>query len=488
MSSKRVKQELVDRFYIGIVENNIDPKRKGRIKVRIERLHGKLNSVNFIPTDDLPWANPSLTSGGGSFGVPSINKIVYVSHIEGDYYSPEYWRSEHYNINLQEKVESLDDDGYINFYAVTYNDKHQYYHEKNKGVVFDFVKSNLTMRENGDIQMNLRDNNSKLFLGTEDASQQAMLGNHWMDWFDEFVQNLLGSKGGPYLGNMGAPIIPNPGMIEVLNKYLALRETFLSDHVFIVDDMRVKQQNRLFDLDQDDDNYNDENLEQRQNAPSRGYQPQDRNPSADAPCVDDIPPNIYSENLPSSKLPDNPTNDDIKKTIKPFSDPTLNNGELPIEQLTISKYLLNIFPEDSDERKYLIDAAAISLDLFLDDYHANKDSDMPKITTVKGYQNLNRQKNIREQYPIIAPIPGKDPFGFANQVELWFSVKRSNIELTNNLIKLIKTKILRPNATPQEKTLNWLLKNGHKYKWTLAGRTSTGNIQWWHWLYDPTIV
>jgi hypothetical protein len=486
MASKKVKQELVDRYYIGVVEDNVDPKRKGRIKVRIERLHGRKDADNSIPTEHIPWAVPSIGAGGSSYGVPSLNKIVYVSHIEGDFYSPEYWRSEHYNINLQEKLQSLDDDGYTNFYAMTYDDRHQYYHEKGEGVIFDFVKSNMAMRENGDIQLNLRDNQSKLFLGTEDANQQAVLGNHWMDWFDEFIQNLIGSKGGPYLGNMGAPVIPNPGMIEVLNKYLALRETFLSDHVFIVDDNRVKTQDRQFDLEQHDDNYNDENLQQRQTAPSRGYQPEERKPGADTPKVANVPPNTASDNMTSSKLPIDATPDDIKKTLKPFDEP-YKNGEIPLEKLTINSRLSSTFPDSSDERKYLLDAASKSLTNLLDSYDSEKDNAMPNITLVKGYHNLDRQTTIREQFPTSAPIPGKDPFGFANQVEIWFDVKKSDVELVNNIKELIRSKNLRENATPQERTLDWLLKNSKKYKWNIAGRTSTGDVQWWHWIYDPTI-
>lgn len=487
MASRKVKQELVDRYYVGVVEDNIDPKRKGRLKIRVERLHGRIDQNNFIPTEDLPWSVPSIVAGGNAHGVPSIGKIVYISHIEGDFYSPEYWRSEHYNINLQEKLQSLNDDGYKNFYAISYDDKHQYYHEKGEGVIFDFVKSNMAMRENGDIQLNLRDNQSKLFLGTEDAGQQAVLGNHWMDWFDEFVQNLIGSKGGPYLGNLGAPVIPNPGMIEVLNKYLAIRETFLSDHVFIVDDNRVKTQDREFDLEQYDDNFNDENLEQRQTAPSRGYQPEERRPGADSPKVGNVPPNIASDNLSSSKVPDNPTPEDLKKTIKPFEAP-YGNGQIPLEKLTINSFLNNTFPDDNDERKYLLDRASKNLEALLNLYETEKDSDMPDITLVKGYHNLDRQETIREQYPTTAPIPGKDPFGFANQVEMFYDIRKNNLELVNNIKELIRSRVLRENPTPQEKTLNWLLNKSTTYKWTLAGRASNGEVQWWHWIYDPTIL
>jgi hypothetical protein len=54
------------------------------------------------------------------------------------------------------------------------------------------------------------------------------------------VDNLLGSQAGPYLGNLGAPVVPNPAMISVLLKYKALRDpVFLSHHVNIVDNNKV---------------------------------------------------------------------------------------------------------------------------------------------------------------------------------------------------------------------------------------------------------
>lgn len=45
-----------------------------------------------------------------------------------------------------------------------------------------------------------------------------------MLWFDTFVENLMGNNGGPYMGNLGAPVTPNPKLVSVLNEYLKKRE------------------------------------------------------------------------------------------------------------------------------------------------------------------------------------------------------------------------------------------------------------------------
>jgi LAS superfamily LD-carboxypeptidase LdcB len=458
-------------LYAGVVEDILDPKRKGRIKVRIERFHGRKSDKKFIPTEDIPWAIPTLDVTGCSFSVPSVGKVLHVSFLDGDRYKPVYEDVEHYNINLQEKLQSLNNEQYLDFWALSYDDKHQYYHEKDKGVVFDYLKSNMNIDTKGNINLNLRDNKSKLFLGTEDASQQAMLGNHWMTWFEELVQNLIGAKGGPYLGNLGAPIIPTPGMIEVLNKFLAMKEKFLSDHVFIVDDNRVKSQDRKFDKTQLYDNFNDEKQEIIKGAEQVGYQPEERKVGVDKPKTANIPPQTFSDNLKSEELPAKPTADDLIKTVAPTP---VGNGQYDISQLTKSKYLAMEF---SDDQAYLLDVAAESLDKMLDAYHnTNKTT---TIHAIKGYQSYERQKNIREQFSVVAPVPGTSPFGYANQVVLNWGIFKTVDKLAAK--KFLNSGVYTGITTI--KTLKWLIENSKQYGWKLAGKDKNSETQWWHWIY-----
>ena len=44
--------ELARDFYVGLVEDNKDPNRKGRIKVRAQTLY------HNIPIEDIPYAYP----------------------------------------------------------------------------------------------------------------------------------------------------------------------------------------------------------------------------------------------------------------------------------------------------------------------------------------------------------------------------------------------------------------------------------------------
>lgn len=64
------------KWWIGVVENKIDPERRGRIQVRIlgvhpEAKHMKNEEAGYgVPTEDLPWALPCLplTFGGVAHG------------------------------------------------------------------------------------------------------------------------------------------------------------------------------------------------------------------------------------------------------------------------------------------------------------------------------------------------------------------------------------------------------------------------------------
>lgn len=482
MKRKKIRRELYNNDYIGIVEDIKDPKKIGRARVRIEALHGRIGDKNFIPTEDLPWLEPN--SRGNAFGVDSINKVVYVAFEDDDYYKGSYFADEHYDINLQEKLESLTDDKYQNFYAIYFDAKHQYYHEDDIGIMFDYMKSNINMRENGDIRINLKDNLAKLFLGTEDASQQAMLGNHFIDWMDELVQVLLGAFGGPYLGNMGAPVLPHPKTIEVLNKYLAIKQTFLSDHVMIVDDQKVKAQTRKFDKLQWSDNFNDEHLNKVNNTPQTIPATNPRTESGGNPVNSNLPPSNFSDNLVSSQLPDGATPDEKLREKKPFED-NIENGKIPVDKMTISTYLQNSFSDSTDERKYLLDEPSKALDNFLNSYNEQKQSDWDDIVVTKGYENFERQTNTHKQYPIKSPQAGKSPFGWANQVELYFGIDRNDADLVSNVKNYLKRGNIDPNLprVPQIEALDWLITNGKNFKWQLAGRTLTGDVQWWHFIY-----
>jgi len=220
--------------YLAVVEDNNDENRDGRVRVRVFNIHG-----DDIPVDQLPFASPWKDLNGNGSNVPEKGKIVMVVFESGKKDSPEYIAAQHYNINLEKKLESLSTSDYLSMKSLIFDHKTQIYVNDKEGLKLDHKYNNVNITENT-IDFNLKDNNRHVNIGDATAGQQAILGNHWMDWFDEFVDNLMGNKGGPYLGNLGAPVVANPALIQVLQKYKALRDpVFLSHHVNIVDNNKV---------------------------------------------------------------------------------------------------------------------------------------------------------------------------------------------------------------------------------------------------------
>lgn len=222
-----------NKTYIGVVEENNDPKKMGRVKVRV------MDVFDDIDVKDIPWAMPWKDLNGNSFNVPEKGKVVVVVFDQGQIDSPEFIYSDHYNVNLEKKLESIDENDYLSMKSLIFDHKTQIYVNDSEGLKLDHKYNNVNVTENG-VDINLKDNNRNVNIGDATAGQQAILGNHWMDWFDEFVDNLLGSNAGPFLGNLGAPVIPNPALISTLLKYKSLRNpVFLSHHVNIVDNNKV---------------------------------------------------------------------------------------------------------------------------------------------------------------------------------------------------------------------------------------------------------
>ena len=64
--------DFTNKIYFGLVEDNIDPKRKGRIKVRVQSI------FDDIILSDIPFALPYKEFVGENFAVPAIGKIVNI--------------------------------------------------------------------------------------------------------------------------------------------------------------------------------------------------------------------------------------------------------------------------------------------------------------------------------------------------------------------------------------------------------------------------
>lgn len=67
-------------FFVGVVENNVDPRLEGRVQVRAFNIHG---TIDEIPTEFLPWAICLVGTFDNQMVVPPINSWVFGFFIDG---------------------------------------------------------------------------------------------------------------------------------------------------------------------------------------------------------------------------------------------------------------------------------------------------------------------------------------------------------------------------------------------------------------------
>ena len=223
---------LLNKLFVGVVEDNKDDKRKGRVRVRVQGV------FNDIQLDHIPWASPFRSLDGKSFCVPAIGKIVNVLFNGGDIYDPQYIYSENYNINLQNKLNNLNTDEYNNFVALLFDHRTQISAD-DTALTLDYTNNAIRIGKNS-VDIKLKDNKQTLNLGHSICDQDAVLGSNFFKWMDGFMETLLTPT--TLAGNLGAPIL-RPDLDSKILEYQQLRQTFTSNNVKIVDNGKITQDN-----------------------------------------------------------------------------------------------------------------------------------------------------------------------------------------------------------------------------------------------------
>lgn len=404
-----------DKIFVGLVEDVRDVRRKGRIRVRVQGVFDK------IPTEHIPWASPSRNTDGKYFNVPAIGKIVNVMFVDGNIYEPQYIYSENYNINLQNKINGLSADEYSNFFASLFDHRTQIYSDDQK-LMMDFYHNNINIKQDS-INLNLKDNNQKLNLGNNAAGQSAVLGDHFMEWFDEFISTLLNPSS--LTGNLGAAIL-KPQLDTVMTKYQALRQTFLSKHVKIVDNSSC--------ADNDPD---------RESAPTKDDFTKFNNKTIieESPVKEKIIENRVNEDLKSQ------VNEPVKVEILEENDgldgPPDEERQLPSTGTTIevvSEVTMTTFIDESgnttveESTRYVLDESVTigaEEDLENKTYTSQDMEDLGLSDSQKqALSKQNTDKAVQQSganLPVVVPSDTSDPYG-----NFWAGRKGKTTDELNN--------------------------------------------------------
>jgi len=235
-----------NKTYIGTVEDNNDPKKLGRCKIRVLDIFDEKDKSDKyeISVEDIPWATPWKDVNGNNFNLPEKGKVVTVVFEDGNKNNPEYISSDHYNVNLEKKLEQLAEADYLSMKALIYDHKTQIYVNDSEGLKIDHKFNNINIKETS-INVNLKDNFGKINIGSPNSTQRAILGDNFVNWFDEFLNILMGTKGGPFLGNLLAPVVATPALMAQIQLYFSLKDPkILSKNVYIVDNDSIVTQER----------------------------------------------------------------------------------------------------------------------------------------------------------------------------------------------------------------------------------------------------
>jgi len=467
---------LIDKnqTYVGIVEENIDPRKIGRCRVRV------IDIFDDIPVEDIPWASPWKDLNGNSFNVPDKGKVVTVVFDSGNIYKPEYIYAEHFNINLENKLKNLSDEDYLSMKGIFFDQSTQIYRNKSEGLKIDHEYTNLNLDKNGNILLNLRDNKSVITLGSRDADEEAILGTTFMQWFDLFIQNL---EVGAYIDGNGSQVISNPSFMACLAQYEELRSDFVSEHVRIAKNKKIIKQNRQY-INQFGDNWKSSKFENTLTTISPpDYTPSSKYWSPTTGQEEDYQP--LESSLTDNVADYNPG--DFRSSVE-YDIPTTSldkskfqNGKLPESILQFSRWAngekkgkwISTNLKGKTNAKLTSEAAA-AFDSLFNLYESVDFPGKSKIIITDGYRTYQEQVHMKDKYGSFAATPGTSNHGWGLAMD---------ISGMGNPFKTIKGKTPDRESVFRGPVYQWFFENSWQFGIynPESLRDGSRTDEYWHW-------
>ena len=182
-----IRDDLKTSNYLGTVVDINDPRKEGRIKVRV---FGKFDELEV---EDIPWCEPSFIhtggseTGGGNFSLPKIGSLIQVSFDNGNIYQPMWTYQTKMSEELKEALQS--DDDYQNAHSLIYDSQAEpgplkIWYTPTGGVKIELgtsqfnIKKDLTVEIIADEGKILHIQKDKIAIGqSEQADEPGVLGN-----------------------------------------------------------------------------------------------------------------------------------------------------------------------------------------------------------------------------------------------------------------------------------------------------------------------
>jgi hypothetical protein len=126
--------------------------------------------------------------------------------------------------------------------SLIFDHKTQIYVNDSEGLKLDHKFNNVNIKEQS-INLNLKDNFSKINLGTSKSTQRAILGDNFTNWLDELLNIFMS---GAFLGNLSAPVVPSPQLAAHIQLYQSIKDPkILSKNIYLVDNDNVEKLDRI---------------------------------------------------------------------------------------------------------------------------------------------------------------------------------------------------------------------------------------------------